>query len=149
MSAAAAPAYAFIKRVGDAGEAFAEVELLAGDTVARLAARACALGGWGPPTRAHLHLVAAAGCGDEPSAAAESAALASPRLQAGWLLAHAGVAPGSWLLAAVSTPPAAGDAGTGTAAGGAVSKYDVLVEMLRELPARFHAFSDVGGDASP
>ena len=96
-------ASAFILRVGDAasaGEAIGEVELFDGEPVARLAARACALFGWGPPTQVRLHL-AAAGGDDEPSTDAITDALSGERLQSSWPLGRARIGPGSWLLARV------------------------------------------------
>ena len=111
-------AYALIKRVGDAAfaeEAFSEVELLAGDTVARLVARSCKAFEWGVPTRARL-FVAAAGGATAPSQPEVEAVLGDPakRLGEGLTLAAAGIAPGAWLLALV-LPPATGAPGAGGA----------------------------------
>ena len=103
--------YAFIKRISDTAyedEAFAEIELCAGDNVARLAGRACEKFEWGVPTKVHLYLAAASGA-DRPTPAALAAVVADPtaRLSEDWLLTRAGIAPGCWLLARVPPPPAA------------------------------------------
>ena len=107
--------YAFIKRVGDTSfedEAFAEIELCAGDNVARLAGRACDKFEWGAPTKVHLFLAAAGGA-ERPTPAELAAMVADPttRLSENWLLPRAGIAPGCWLLARVP-PPAAASSGS-------------------------------------
>ena len=90
------------------GEAFAEIELRAGDNVARLVERACEKFEWGVPTRVSLFR-AAAGGEDEPLPDALMAAAADPSmcLGVGLTLARAGIAPGCWLLARVPPPAAA------------------------------------------
>ena len=87
------------------GEVYAELELRADDTTARLAARACReFPRWGVDAgQVQLFLVAAAGV-DEPDSAGELAALSRARLQAAWPLASAGVGSGAWLLARVPPP---------------------------------------------
>ena len=105
-----AQGYVYIKRAGELDEVFAELSCFAGDTVARLAKRACDTFGWGVPTQAQIYLLVHAPGGDEPPAEAERAALANARLQSGWALEHAGVVPGSWLLARVPPPAAASGA---------------------------------------
>ena len=115
----AQPQYVFIKRAGGAAaddEVYAEVAILPGDTVARLAERACAKFGWGVPSQASLFFVDHLPGGDEPSALVEAKATtpSSRRLQSGWTLERAGVEPKSWLLARVSLPPAAAGASCAT-----------------------------------
>jgi len=108
----AQPQYVFIKRAGGAAaddEVYAEVAILPGDTVARLAERACAKFGWGMPSQASLFLVDHLPGGDEPSALVEAKATtpSSRRLQSGWTVERAGVGAGSWLLTRVPPPAAA------------------------------------------
>ncbi len=90
------------------GEAFAEIELRAGDNVARLLGRACKeFPRWGVDAgQVHLFLAAAGGA-DRPSSAALAAVAADSvgRLSEEWPLARAGIEPGCWLLARV--PPSA------------------------------------------
>jgi hypothetical protein len=77
---------------------FAEVEIKEGDTISRLAKRACAeFPSWNAdPSQLSLHL-AAEGGDDLPS----SSAVGSARHldQIGWSLKKAGVYPGAWLVA--------------------------------------------------
>ena len=105
--------YAFIKRVSGTAfedEAFAEIELCAGDNVARLTGRACdKFPHWGAHEgQVHLLLAAASGA-DRPTPAALAAVVADPttRLSENWLLSRAGIEPGCWLLARVPPPAAA------------------------------------------
>ena len=76
---------------------FVEVGLAEGDSVSRLAKRACAeFPHWGPADQLSLYLVAAGG-DDLP---APSAVDSARRLhQVGWPLARAGVSSGAWLVA--------------------------------------------------
>jgi hypothetical protein len=114
MAAAAAPpapsAHALIKLAADAapaeGEVFAELALAPGDTVARLAERACAKFGWGVPTRARLFLVPREPGADEPPSPSDEAR-AAELTRTHWTLERAGVASGAWLLARVLAPAAA------------------------------------------
>ena len=107
---------AFIMRVSEPpleGEAFAKVQLEGCADVADVVARACEkFPYWGAHAgQVHLFL-AAAGGEAEPPPAALAAALAdsAKRLGVGLTLAHAGIAPGSWLLARVPPPVAASGA---------------------------------------
>ena len=98
-----------VKLAGAPGP-FAEVRVSEGDTVARLAARACAaFPSWRlDASQVFLHLLAAGG-DEEPAQGAAATALAgSSHLASGWSLARAGVSPGAWLLAraAAASPPA-------------------------------------------
>ena len=107
--------YVFIKRVADGeDECYAELSILLGDTVARLAKRACAeFPRWGAADagQVSLYLVPNDACsGDEPSEKAEADALGGARLQSGKTLAGASIAPRSWLLARISLPAAAAGA---------------------------------------
>jgi hypothetical protein len=108
--AAAAHAQAscvYIKRAGDApadGDVFAELLILPGDTVARLAERACAKFAWGTPSQARLLLVDHPHDADEPPSA-EQETVATELTRPHWALPRAGVRSGSWLLARVPPPP--------------------------------------------
>ena len=120
MQAGGAPAaadhaqasYVYIKRAGDAaadGEVYAELAVLPGDTVARLAGRAvAAFPRWGAADagQLRLHLVERPPDADEPPSADEEA-LAVELKRPHWTLARAGVGAGSWLLARVAPPAAA------------------------------------------
>ena len=80
---------------------FAEVSIAEGDTVSRLAKRACAeFPHWGVNAgQIALYLVAAGGS-KEPSGEAISAVLSSgERLGVGWSLEEAGIPSGAWLVA--------------------------------------------------
>ena len=91
---------AFVKLVRvDDSVSWAEVELLEGDTVARLADRACAkFRSWdADASQVSLYLVERTG-EDVPSPAAESAALDGKPLQPTWSLAHARIVPSSCIL---------------------------------------------------
>jgi hypothetical protein len=97
--------YAFIKRVGGAAfidESFAEIDIFAGDSVARLARRACKEFAWGSPSQVRLFLAAPGGT-IAPSLREIETALsdAIKGLGEGLSLAEAGVVSGSWLLASV------------------------------------------------
>ena len=108
----AQPQYAFIKRAGGAAaddEVYAEVAILPGDTVARLAERAvAAFPRWGAADagQLRLHLVERPPDADEPPSADEEA-LAVELKRPHWALARAGVGAGSWLLARVAPSAAA------------------------------------------
>ena len=95
------------------GEAFAKIELRAGDNVARLLGRACKeFPRWGVDAgQVHLFLAAAGGT-DRPLPAAIAAAAADSAglLSEEWSLARAGIAPGCWLLARVPPPAVASGA---------------------------------------
>ena len=79
---------------------FAEVNIVEGDTISRLAKRACAeFPHWGTADKLSLYLVAAGGK-DEPTEEAFSAVLSSGgRLGVGWSLEDAGISSGAWLVA--------------------------------------------------
>jgi len=80
---------------------FAEVNIVEGDTISRLAKRACAeFPSWGVnAAQISLYLVAAGGK-DEPTEEAISAVLSSGgRLGVGWSLEDAGISSGTWLVA--------------------------------------------------
>ena len=79
----------FIKREAADGEFYAELEILTGDTVGRLAARACAEYGWGASSRARLLLVKRGG--KLPTRTEESSS--TPLDDPSDALASAGVAP--------------------------------------------------------
>ena len=98
-----------VKLAGAPGP-LAEVRKCEGDTIARLAERACAtFPSWRlDASQVFLHLLAAGG-DEEPAQGAAATALTggSSHLASGWSLARAGVSPGAWLLArAASTLPA-------------------------------------------
>ena len=102
--------YAFIMRVSEPpleGEAFAVIELRAGDNVGILLKRTCQeFTHWGVHAgQVHLFL-AAAGGEDPPPLDALVAAAADPAscLGVGWPLARAGIVTGCWLLARVPPP---------------------------------------------
>ena len=104
---------AFVRLVGADGSAvgsWAEVELLTGDTVARLADRACTKFPFWRVTAAEvsLFLVAAADA-DEPSAGtiAEIIADDDKRLRVNKSLSVANIHTGAWLVARVSAGAAA------------------------------------------
>ena len=107
-AAAGAPAGSvFVKRAGDAGARFAPVEIFVGDAVGHLTKRASLERRWGVDAAyVDLFLVKPDG-DDEPIAAEEEAALTQPRLQVGWLLSRARISSGAWVLARLSSPPAA------------------------------------------
>ena len=109
-AAAAAGASAgsvFVKRSEDARARFAPVEIFVGDAVGHLAKRASLERGWGVDAAyVDLFLVKPDG-DDEPIAAEEEAALTQPRLQVGWLLSRARISSGAWVVARLSSPPAA------------------------------------------
>jgi hypothetical protein len=111
-SSPAPPTFAFVKRVSTtfSGGYFAEVELLVGDNVARLADRICSkFVKWGVAAdELALFPVTAEGDGD-PSSEEMKAALARQPLQARWTLERAGVSAGAFLLALVSDAPAPAD----------------------------------------
>ena len=115
--------YVFIKRVVGAepveGEVYAKLSGVAKCAdVGDLAAHACdRFKRWAVDAdQLRLHLVKHPLGGDEPTEAAETAAVAAPRLQSGWTLASAGIKTGAWLLARVP-PPAAAAAPAGALCG--------------------------------
>ena len=79
---------------------FAEVNIVEGDTISRLAKRVCAeFPHWGTADKLSLYLVAAGG-DEEPVEEAISAVLSSGgRLGVGWPLSRAGISSGAWLVA--------------------------------------------------
>ena len=79
---------------------FAEVNIVEGDTISRLAERACVkFPHWGVNAgQISLHLVAAGG-DDEPAEEAIGAVLSSGRLGVGWSLNRAEIFSGAWLVA--------------------------------------------------
>ena len=140
--AAADAGYALVKLEG-VGR-FAPVALLPADCIALLLDRACAkyFSVWRVvAAQADLHLVAPGGQQEEPSAAAEAAAVAEPssRLGVGLPLARAGVAPGAWLLVRVVATAAAAAAGAAAApalgSGGPCSAAADPVALLAALHA--------------
>ena len=97
----------FVKRAGDVDAVFAKVEIFGADTVTRLAKRASLELDWHTSAAyVDLFLVKPEG-DDEPTAAEEEAALAKPRLQVGWALSRARISSGAWVVARLSSPPAA------------------------------------------
>ena len=161
--AAAAPAYVCIKRVGHAAfaeDAFAEVPCLPGDTVMRLAARACTtFPHWGVgPGQVRLYFALAGGY-IAPTPPQIDAILCdeSKRLGEGLPLADAGVLQGSWLLARVPLPAAAAVAGAGGGGGGAsppewaVAMLAPVLEHFRmsELRAKSDGAYDAASAATP
>ena len=97
----------FVKRAGDVDAVFAKVEIFGADTVTRLAKRASLKLDWHTSAAyVDLFLVKPEG-DDEPTAAEEEAALAKPRLQVGWALSRARISSGAWVVARLSSPPAA------------------------------------------
>ena len=123
MQAGGAPAaadhaqasYVYIKRAGDAaadGEVYAELAVLPGDTVARLAERACAkFPRWGAADAGQLCLFLVAqkeAGGKAPSAEDEQKALSGDALFPAASLQSASVGGGALLLARVPAPAAAG-----------------------------------------
>ena len=119
---------------------FAEVPLLPGDTVARLAGRACAKfeRSWGvDATQVALHLVAPGGQQEEPA----EAAVPGSRLGVGLPLERAGVTSGAWLLAKLVAVPAAAAApapGGGCLSGAAAADPVALLAAVypAALPER-------------
>ena len=91
------------------GSSWAAVELLEGDTVARLAKRACKeFPVWRvTAVEVSLYLVERVG-EDVPSAEAEHAALCGESLQPTWSLAHARIVPNSCILVRKTASAAAG-----------------------------------------
>ena len=79
---------------------FVEVSIVEGDTISRLAKRACTeFPHWGTADLLSLYLVAAGG-DEEPTEEAIDAVLSSGgRLGVGWSLSRAEVSSGAWLVA--------------------------------------------------
>ena len=76
---------------------FAEVNIVEGDTISRLAKRACSeFPHWGTADKLSLYLVAAGGDDRPNRSAIESARHLD---QIGWSLSRAGVSSGAWLVA--------------------------------------------------
>jgi hypothetical protein len=100
-----------IKREAAEGEAYAELSIFSGDTIARLAKRACTEFGWGVPTQMRLYLVKRGGKLPTPEEEVASTLLDDPSDT----LLYAGIVSGSWLLARVSGPATAAGALTGAA----------------------------------
>ena len=112
--------YVFIKREGGAAaddEVYAELAMLPGDTVARLAERACAKFQWGSPSQARLRLVERPPDAEEPPSTDEEA-LAVELQRPHWKLARAGVGAGAWLLARLPAAAAAAAAAAGASSCG-------------------------------
>jgi hypothetical protein len=107
-AAAGAPAGSvFVKRAGDARARFAPVEIFVGDAVGHLAKRASLERGWGVDAAyVDLFLVRTA-FAEAVEGGDESAGIAAKKLFSGAPLAHAGVSNGAFLLARLSSPPAA------------------------------------------
>jgi hypothetical protein len=126
--------YVYIKRAGDAadGEVYAALAILPGDTVALLAARACAAFAWASPSRARLFLVDHPHDADEPPSAEEER-VATELTRPHWALPRARVGPGSWLLARVPAPapPPAG----ASCVGPPTAPYSPLVIAGWQTPA--------------
>ena len=97
----------FVKRAGDLEAVFAPVAIFSGDAVGHLAERASDKFRWlVGADKVKLFLVQPDG-DDEPTAAEEEAALTQPRLQVGWPLSRARISSGAWVVARLSSPPAA------------------------------------------
>ena len=76
---------------------FVEVNIVEGDTISRLAKRACAeFPHWGTADKLSLHLVAAGGDDMPPPSAVDAARHLD---QIGWPLSRAGISSGAWLVA--------------------------------------------------
>ena len=117
------------------GEFYAELLIVSGDTIARLAKRACAEFGWGVPTQVRLYLVKQ--CGKEnPTADEEASAVALDK--PAYSLADAGVVADSWVLARVSLPAAAAVAAVGAGAADA-GRVAALLEQVLAGQARDRA----------
>ena len=111
---------------------FVEVNIVEGDTVSRLAKRACAeFPRWGTADTLSLYLVAAGG-DEEPTEEAISAVLSSGgRLGVGWSLTRAEISSGAWLVARKIVD--GGACGGGGAAGGARIASDVRAAFVSLL----------------
>jgi len=113
-AAAGAPAGSvFVKRAGDARARFAEVEIFETDTVTRLAERASLKLDW-RTTAAYVDLFLIKPAGGEhafatPTQAQIDTVLADEGNVLGEAvpLAHAGITSGAWVVARLSSPPAA------------------------------------------
>ena len=91
----------FVRIALSGAGSFAEVNIVEGDTISRLAERACVkFSHWGVNAgQISLYLVAAGG-DEEPAEKAISAVLSSGgRLGVGWSLSRAGISSGAWLVA--------------------------------------------------
>ena len=128
--------YVYIKRDAAEGEFYAELSIFSGDTVARLADRACAKFGWGVPTQARLYLVKRGGKRPAP----EEEAAATPLDDPSDALAEAGIVKDAWLLARVSLPAAAAAAAAAVSAGAAdAGRVAALLEQVLAGQARDRA----------
>ena len=97
----------FVKRAGDVDAVFAEVDIYAGDNVARLADRACAKFRWlVGADKVKLFLVST-DAAEAVEGGDESAGIAAEKLFSGASLVRAGVSNGAFLLARLSSPSAA------------------------------------------
>ena len=114
-----------------AGQIFRKVQLSSCGDVADLTERMCKeFPRWGADAgQVQLFLVAAPVGVDEPSAGALEGALCGARLQSSWPLAHAGIVPGSWLLARIlpDTAAAAADAAAGGGSGSPRARFHALL----------------------
>ena len=100
---------AFVRIALAGAGSFAEVNIVEGDTISRLAKRACAeFPSWkADSAQLFLYLVAAGG-DEEPAEKAISAVLSSGgRLGVGWSLTRAGISSGAWLVARASSSASA------------------------------------------
>ena len=97
----------FVKRAGDARACFARVPILVGDAVTDLAKRASLELDW-HASAAHVSLfLVRADLAEAVESGDESAGVAAKRLFSGADLTYAGVSNGAFLLARLSSPPAA------------------------------------------
>ena len=80
---------------------FAEVNIVEGDTISRLAERACAkFPSWkADSAQLSLYLVAAGGDEEPAEEAISTVLLRGGRLGVGWSLSRAGISSGAWLVA--------------------------------------------------
>ena len=127
--------YVYIKRDAAEGEFYAELSIFSGDTVARLADRACAKFGWGVPTQARLYLVKRGGKRPAP----EEEAAATPLDDPSDALAEAGIVKDAWLLARVSLPAAAAAAAAVSAGAADAGRVAALLEQVLAGQARDRA----------
>ena len=97
----------FVKRSDDACARFAPVEILVGDAVGHLAERASLKLDW-RTTAAYVDLfLVRTDFAEAVEGGDESAGIAAKKLFSGASLPHAGVSNGAFLLARLSSPPAA------------------------------------------
>ena len=79
---------------------FAEVNIVEGDTISRLAKRTCTdFPHWGTADKLSLYLVAAGGDEEPAEEAISTVLLSGGRLGVGWSLSRAEISSGAWLVA--------------------------------------------------